>query len=433
MDKSTGAEAAVTSRGGLRKRQRNFNVPLPSTTARLTCISYRALGVHAFLLDQADGWDVRAEQLANDGKRADGTGADGAPHMREGREAIRTVLWELAAAGLYRLERRQCPDGKFKMGTAISDVPIEAWAAQAAIFGDKAIPVVEKRDGTFLVRYPNGVLLPEDEMPPADLERQPAKAKKPRKAPRRGTATRADTDDDAPAGPAGSNPPDTRQSSGVQSLGPGSPGPKKPESGKAESGYASPLVTTSIRPNHEVGTDQPSVDQLGVTDSEQPFEQPTLDGSVPGQRHARDDGAGEQTGGKAGGKGKAGGEAAETPRDLAFGVGRAWIAFREREKRPVVMAGRHADAALHALAKLIEPWLNAGYTDVECKHALNLADVGVPSQQQFERAIDQVRHGRSQNRGAGPQRRQRPAGGVNGAWAHVRPTADAGTTGGPQW
>src|SRR5690349_6424243 len=48
------------------------------------------------------------------------------------------------------------------MGTAVSETPVESWAEQAAFFEGKAIPMVEQRDGTFLVRYPDGSLRPDD-------------------------------------------------------------------------------------------------------------------------------------------------------------------------------------------------------------------------------------------------------------------------------
>jgi hypothetical protein len=86
------------------------------------------------------------------------------------------------------------------------------------------------------------------------------------------------------------------------------------------------------------------------------------------------------------------------------------------------MAGSHPAAPLHALAKLIEPWLRNGYTVDEVKHALNLADRGVPSQQQFETAINEVRHGRSQSAARRPPR---TATDVNAAWGHLRPAAGA--------
>ncbi len=395
----TDPTAETTNRGGLRKRTRPYQVPLPSPTARLTCISFRALGILALLLDMREGWDVRAEQLANDGKRGDGTGADGKPHLREGREAVRTALWELAAAGLYRLERRQGRDGRFRMGTAIADQPIAAWAEQAGVFGDQPIPVVEQADGTFHVRYPDGTTLPEDQSPPATLERVARKTKKPRQAPRQGTK-------------------DTSTGTGAQTSVPGGPGPKKPESGKPATGNASPLVEPSSR-DHEVETDHPSDDpreaaaepESDSTGAGGGSVQPTLDGSVPAQRDDK-----------------------PSAKDEAFAVARDWVNHRARERKPVVVGGRKA-GALHAVKNLLAPFLAEGYTVKEIKQALNGLDIGCPSAQQMERALNRVRHGASAPAGTNGHRvngRGRPTAevlDVNAAWREPAEVSTGGATG----
>ncbi|NML55195.1 hypothetical protein HHL19_35280 [Streptomyces sp. R302] len=140
---------SVSAGGGLRHEQ---NRPpflfLESSTVRDTGLSFRALGVLAFLADQAEGWNVRSEQLS----RGEG---------REGRAAVRSALRELAEAGYYRLERRRLIGGKHVMGTAISRVPQPEWARQHALFsaGQDSIvpiPVVEQEDGSFRVIYPDG-------------------------------------------------------------------------------------------------------------------------------------------------------------------------------------------------------------------------------------------------------------------------------------
>ena len=103
--------------GGLRKRLDPY-VKVPSATARDKRLSFRARGVLVYLLDLPDGWDVRSEQVASEGK--------------EGREAVRTALNELAALGYYRLERRRLLNGTFAMGTAIGETPDPEWARQYA-------------------------------------------------------------------------------------------------------------------------------------------------------------------------------------------------------------------------------------------------------------------------------------------------------------
>lgn len=144
--------------------------------------------------------------------------------------------------------------------------------------------------------------------------------------------------------------------------------------------------------------------------SENSSVQPTLDGAVPDPRPDEPD-----------------------ERAQALGIARGWIEFRAKENRPIVMAGRHPDAALHALAKLVEPWLHHGYTVNEIKHALNHLDIGVPSGQQLERGLNQVRRPSTRATGGFGQPTQR-RGDVNASWAHVRPPAGASANaGGTGW
>ncbi|MFG2986142.1 hypothetical protein ACGFYQ_33655 [Streptomyces sp. NPDC048258] len=132
------------SRTAVRVNRRARYLHIESATVRDSRISYRALGLLSYLLDQSDEWQVRSEQLCKG-------------EAREGRDAVRKALRELAAAGYYRLERRQFRDGKQAMGTAVSEFPVEQWAEDFKTFGEKMqIPVVEQQDGTFLVRYPDG-------------------------------------------------------------------------------------------------------------------------------------------------------------------------------------------------------------------------------------------------------------------------------------
>jgi hypothetical protein len=162
----------LTDPTGVRVARRVFHVRVESTTARDDSISFRALGLLTYLLDQKEGWQVRSDQLSK------GEG-------REGREAIRTALRELAAKGYYRLERRRLRTGKVVMGTSVAEYSVPQWIADHSVFSsqkDPSVPVVEQEDGTFLVEYPDGTLgsdgfepdprneepaAPEDETPPA--------------------------------------------------------------------------------------------------------------------------------------------------------------------------------------------------------------------------------------------------------------------------
>ncbi|MFF9901211.1 hypothetical protein [Streptomyces longispororuber] len=137
---------SVTAEAAPRIKRRSNYVHVESTTVRDTRIRYCDLGLLTYLLDQSEDWQVRSEQLSK------GEG-------REGRDAVRKMLHRLASCGYYRLERRRLRTGKTVMGTAISDHPVEQWAADYVTFGRKLdIPVVEQEDGTFLVTYPDGSL-----------------------------------------------------------------------------------------------------------------------------------------------------------------------------------------------------------------------------------------------------------------------------------
>ncbi|MGW0033069.1 hypothetical protein ACWDXD_25040 [Streptomyces sp. NPDC003314] len=162
---------------------------------RNTQLSYRALGLLAYLTDQAEGWVVRSEQLS----RGEG---------REGREAVRTALRELAAAGHYRLERRKKLNGKWAMGTAVSKRPIQRWIEDDKVFSVQSrpgVPMVQQEDGSYLVQYPDGTfgddgfgaVRSEEQKPsPApepegELRLEPPAAPGPARAPRKTTPAKA--------------------------------------------------------------------------------------------------------------------------------------------------------------------------------------------------------------------------------------------------
>ncbi|MYW67115.1 hypothetical protein GTY65_24045 [Streptomyces sp. SID8379] len=149
----------LSRRDGTRVNQRIYTVPIESDTANDDKISYRALGLLVHMLNKPADWQMRSEQLSK-GKK------------REGRDAVRKVLHELAAAGYYRLERRRFRDGTTAMGTAISFYPVKQWAQDYVTFGQKLdVPVVEQEDGTFLVRYPDNTL-GSDGFAPGQMEEQ---------------------------------------------------------------------------------------------------------------------------------------------------------------------------------------------------------------------------------------------------------------------
>lgn len=198
--------------GGLRKRRTRFFVQVDRGTVRDGRLTFRDLGVLTYILDKPDGWEVRAEEITASGEN------------REGREAIRTSLRNLSRYGYRRLERRRLLDGTFAMGSAFSEEPVQSWADQARFFGDKAVPLVQQDDGTFLVRYPDGALLPDDFPPPERI------------------------DDDTTTGA-------QKPVSGSGST----PVPKNPASGYPASGYASPKedATGDMREGRSSSPDGP--------------------------------------------------------------------------------------------------------------------------------------------------------------------------------
>ncbi|PNG18594.1 hypothetical protein [Streptomyces cahuitamycinicus] len=156
----------LSRRDGTRVNQRVYTVPIESDTANDEEISYRALGLLVHMLNKPADWQMRSEQLSK-GKK------------REGRDAVRKVLHELAAGGYYRLERRRFRDGKHAMGTAISFYAVEQWKKDYVTFdGELAVPVVEQEDGSFQVLYPDGSTGSDGfgqgrDEPPADDEPEP--------------------------------------------------------------------------------------------------------------------------------------------------------------------------------------------------------------------------------------------------------------------
>lgn len=84
----------------------------PSSTVRDACLSYRAAGVLSRLLDNAEGFGMTAEDLA-----AERPG-------KEGRDAIRTALRELRAAGYIQQRAKMGAGGRFSgKETLVYDTP----------------------------------------------------------------------------------------------------------------------------------------------------------------------------------------------------------------------------------------------------------------------------------------------------------------------
>lgn len=160
--------------------------------------------------------------------------------------------------------------------------------------------------------------------------------------------------------------------------GSGEPGTKKYQSSKKDQ---------EPKKDHP---DQPSVDQPG---SGSDTVQPALDGTIPTQPTPA--------------------SAEQGARDVAFGVARAWLTYRAEQGTPVVVGTR--SGPIHAVVKLIYPFVVHGYTEVEVKKALNIINVGLPSAQQMDRTLAAIRNPALRTAGDG---RGRPAVtlDVNAAW-----------------
>lgn len=214
---------------GLRRRRKSF-VQLPSATIRDKRLSYRARGVLGWILDHPDGWDIRSEAIAAQGK--------------EGREAIRTALHELGAHGYYRLERRRFPDGTCHMGTAVSEDPVPEWAAAYKEWDGKPIPVVQQADGSFKVQHRDGSLTDDGFEPPADDDEE----------------TEGSDEDEDPsdanvaAGETGDGFPGPGTGDGFS--GAGKPGPGSPDAGQPDSGSPGPFNKRVTLDSEGSGTDR---------------------------------------------------------------------------------------------------------------------------------------------------------------------------------
>ncbi|MFI6142345.1 hypothetical protein ACIBCC_29660 [Streptomyces griseus] len=312
-----------TSPNGVRVNRRPY-VHVDSATVRDTRISYKALGLLTYILDQSENWQVRSEQLS----RGEG---------REGRDAVRKAQHELAAAGYFRLERRRFLNGQCAMGTAVSEHRVQQWADDYEEFERSlTIPVVEQEDGSFLVKYKDGRLGSDGFAPDVD-------------------APPADEEEDAPAPPDETEAPAAEEKTATE---------LKAERAAAARKAAAEKKAAPAKPN----TDAPA-------DPEQPAEKPEAaerPAAPPSGKAAAKAAAAEE---------KAAAEKALT--DAAETVARWW--WGDAEEHLGVYVG--AKGGYVAVRKMIHSALAKGYTQRDCADALRHARKHWPSAQQWQDAL----------------------------------------------
>ena len=316
-----------TGEGGrLRKRRRKDPyLQIDRRTIRDDRLSFRALGILTYLLDKPDNWVVRSTALAKNGRPG---------NNREGRDAVRSALRELARFGYYRLERRQMltASGKyqFEMGNAISELPVEAWAAQFAAFAGKPVPVKQIEDGSFVVVMPDGSAVIDDfDEPDNDLDA-------------------GDQDED--------------QDGDLSAL---HEDPARSTSQPPATATAADPAPILPAPGPVRGDGRGGVLRAGDV-------QPTLDAQLPDVRAA-------------------------TNKEIAQDIAQAWLAYLGEQDTKIVWRAK-ASSPIHAVRSLVEPALSSGYTEHEIKWALTLClerdATTVPSTQQLDRMLQRVRKDR---------------------------------------
>lgn len=109
----------------LRHRSDRDYVVVQNAVARDARLSYRARGVLLEMISRPRDWRFSAERLAR-------------LSPKEGRDAIRTALAELRAAGYVLYTRERSSGGRWRTVVTVSDRPVQAWADAATVAAPKA-------------------------------------------------------------------------------------------------------------------------------------------------------------------------------------------------------------------------------------------------------------------------------------------------------
>lgn len=117
---SSGARQRTgTAETVLRHRVTSEYLVMSNATARDERLSYRARGLLLDMVSRPRNWRFSSERLA-------------AASPREGRDAVRTALRELEAAGYLSRTRERLPSGQVRTVVTVSDRPVPEWQVSAA-------------------------------------------------------------------------------------------------------------------------------------------------------------------------------------------------------------------------------------------------------------------------------------------------------------
>lgn len=349
-------------KGGLRKI-RKAGTYIPRDLLRDQRLSYMARGILAYLLDHPEEWNARSKAIAADSDR-------------DGVDKVQTALKELRVHGYLRLERRQGSDGRFFMGTAISETPVAEWIADSAEYGGREVPVVWK-DGRYWVRHKDGTLTA-DPFDDSDEDRYEPPGPGLRDEP-----SEDDPDRETPIEPAF---PQVTPEPGFPV--PVSPGPVQPVPGKPGSGSA--------------GTGKPAT--IRSKEQEEPTRSFRRSESPPEPQNGAPRGAG--------GNGKpkktrpaAKREQPQSPEqqeldDTATRITREWLAHWRSRKVPIINADRVFGGVRNSY---VLPALIDGATETQIKTALAACNDPFPPDWVFQRAIIEAVQGVSQQAPGRPQ------------------------------
>lgn len=139
---------------GILRRHASGWTGIPNAALEDDSLSFKARGILAWLLAKPDGWTIRAEAIERAGK--------------EGREAVRSGMRELIAAGYVRRIRVRVggPGGQWITETQVSELPVPAWTEEQnaapnripTVTPDTSRPTGSRHPGTPQVGFPDAVL-----------------------------------------------------------------------------------------------------------------------------------------------------------------------------------------------------------------------------------------------------------------------------------